>query len=160
MPPWVESVLAVLGDPRFISLVALGLSVWSLIRTRQLTALQTQLAAFQLKDREHVEAARTKADVRARLSPSGRNAHRIDLSNQQGAAPATEVDIEFLEVEEDALLPEGERRDKLPIPHLEPGESVKLVVFLGEKWPPFKFALSWKDPDGTPRRREDILYLS
>jgi hypothetical protein len=130
------------------------------MRTGPLTALQTQLATFQLKDREHIEAARTRADVRARLSPSGHHSYRIDLSNQQGAAPATEVDIEFLDVKEDALLPDGERKDKLPIPHLEPGESVKLVVFLGERWPPFKFALSWKDPDGTPRRREDILYLS
>jgi hypothetical protein len=158
MPLWVESVLAVLGDPRLISLVALGLSLWSLMRTRSLTSLQTQLAAFQLKDRERIEAARTKGDIRVRLFGAG-SSHRIELSNQVGAGPASDVDIEFLDQEEDSLLPQGERKDNLPVPRLEPGESITLMVVLAMgRWPPFKIALSWKDPDGTPQRREAILY--
>ena len=45
------------------------------------------------------------------------------------------------------------------MPHLEPGESVSLVIVLAEgKWPPFKIAMSWKDSDGTPQRQADILY--
>ena len=153
-------MLGVLGDPRLISLAALVLSWLAFRRSGRLTDLQTRKVEADLKDRERLEAAEEKADIRARLSRSGPSSHRIDLSNQPGAGPATEVDIEFLEVKEELLLPEGERKDKLPIPHLEPGESVKLVVFLGEKWPPFKIALKWKDPDGTPQRREDIVYLS
>jgi len=87
------------------------------------------------------------------------NSHRVELSNK-GDATAADVDIQFLDQDEDSLLPEGERKDKLPIPELEPGESVTLVVALTMgHWPPFKIALSWKDhPGGTPRRREDILY--
>ncbi len=158
MPPWVESVLAVLGDPRLISLAAVGLSLWSLMRSRALTALQTRLAALELANRERAEASREKADIRARLYSAGQHSHRIELSNK-GAATASEVDMAFLDQDEGALFPQGERKDKLPIPHLEPGESVTLVVALAMgRWPPFKIALSWKDPDGTPQRREDILY--
>ncbi len=158
MPPWVEGVMAVLGDPRLISLAAVGLSLWSLMRSRHLTSLQTRLAALELKNKERAEASREKANIRARLFGAG-SSHRIEISNQQGAAPATAVDIEFLDQDDDSLLPQGERKDKLPIPHLEPGESVNLVVALAMgRWPPFKIALKWIDPDGTPQRREDILY--
>jgi len=50
------------------------------MRTRQLTALQTQLAEFQLQDPKRIEAARKNADIRARLYRSGQHPHRVELS--------------------------------------------------------------------------------
>ena len=158
MPPWVESALGVLGDPRLISLAALVVAWWSLRRSGPLTAFQTRLAVLELKNKERAEASREKADVRARLYAAGQHSHGVELSNK-GVATASDVDIEFLDQDEDSLLPEGERQDKLPIPHLDPGEPVTLVVALAMgRWPPFKIALSWKDPDSTSHRREDVLY--
>jgi hypothetical protein len=159
MPPWVGSVLAVLRDPRTISLAALALSWWSFRRTSRLTALQTRIADLELKNPERIEASRTRADIRATLYGSIHSSHRIALENV-GAAPAFGVDIEFLD-EKGSPLPESEREEKLPISQLDAGPPVTLLAALASgRWPPFKIALSWSDPDGTPHRKETILYES
>lgn len=80
------------------------------MRSRQLTAIQIRLAALELKNKERAEAAREKADIRARLSVGCQHSHRIELANQ-GGATASDVDIEFLDRREDSLFPEGERKD-------------------------------------------------
>jgi len=160
MNPWVGSGLAVLSDPRFISLAALVLSWWSFRRSGRLTDLQTRIAGLELKNRASAEAAQARAYVQATLYGTGQYAHRISLANA-GAAPAFVVDIEFLDQKGTGVLPQGEREQKLPIPQIDPGQSVNLLAGLSsDRWPPFKIALSWKDPDGTPQRKETTLYES
>src|SRR5258708_1382351 len=149
MPPWAESVLTVLGDARVISLAALVLALLSFRRSSRLTDLQTRIADLELKNKERAEASREKADIRARLYNTGQYSHRLEVSNR-GGATADAVDIEFLDLEEDSLLPQGERRDKLPIPHLEPDESATLVVALAiHRCPPFKHPPSWNSPTAS-----------
>jgi hypothetical protein len=155
MPPWVSFVISVLGI--LISLGALIVSWKALKHTSPLTELQKRLAYLELRDRQRNEVARAQADIRAEL---GVEANRIFLLNV-GPAPAFRVDIEFLDEKGRGLLPEGEREEKLPVPRLDPGDSVALLAaFASGRWPPFEVALSWRDPDDTAQRRKVRLYES
>lgn len=156
MPAWLAGVFSVLGDPRVISLAALGLAWWSFRRSGRLTSLQTRIADLELKNRERVEAAREKADVRARLSGNDVMGYRVIVENASSGAGASQINIRFLENDP---IPDAEREEKLPIPELGPGERCPLVAGISKDCaPPFKIVLTWTDADGRPQRREKILY--
>jgi hypothetical protein len=158
MPPWLGPALQVLGF--LVSVTALGLSWRAFRRSGRLTDLQTRLATLELAEKKTVQASMARADVRAVLFEAGVHSHRIALENV-GGATATAVDIEFLDEKGKTLLPSGEREDKLPIPRLDSQRRVTLLVALASgRWPPFKVAVSWTDPDGSPQRVEDTLYLT
>ena len=153
MPVW----LGILGF--VVSVIALVVSIRAFQRVGPLTEMQTRLAALELAERKGAQVARTKAEVRATIVALGQHAHRVLLENI-GGAPAVDVDIEFLDEKGQALLPQGEREDKLPIPRLDPQRRVTLIAALAMgRYPPFKVAVSWTDPDGTRQRVEDTLYL-
>src|SRR5216684_3343268 len=124
MPPWVESVLAVLGDPRSISLAALVISWLAFRRSGRLTHLQTKKVEGDLKDRERIEAAREKADIRATFHGTIHTGYQVELESIS-AAVASDVDIVFLGPDP---IPPGERRLKHPIPTLEPGQLCPLTA--------------------------------
>lgn len=158
MPESVSRVLDVLGDPVFVSLVALGVSLLSLTRARRLSMLQARIADLELEDRVRVESSRTRGDVHAELISFDAMNHRLVLKNA-GAGPAFAVDIEFLEDKAAGILADGERETKLPIAQLGPGRSVGLVAALAvRRWPPFKVELTWKNADGARQRKETLLY--
>ena len=162
MPPWVGSILAVLSDARVISLAALLMALLSYRRTSRLTALQTRKIELELEEKERekdrLEAAQDRADIRARIYDRGQHSHRIEIENAS-AAIAYEVDIEFLDEKAAGILPQGEREEKLPISRIDPGTTVSLLAALAAgRWPPFNIALTWRDPEGTERRKETMLY--
>ena len=158
MPPWLGPVLHVFSF--LVSVTALALSWRAFRRTGRLTDLQTRLATLDLAEKKGVQALLARADVRAVLFDVGMHSHRIALENI-GGATATDVDIEFLDEKGKTLLPSGEREDKLPIPRLDSQRRVTLLVALASgRWPPFKVAVRWSDPDGSAQRVEDALYLT
>lgn len=158
MPPWLGPVLQVLGF--LVSIAAFLVSLRAFKRGGPLTEMQTRLAALELAEKKTVQAAMLRAAIRATLFEAGLHSHRIALENE-GGAPATDVDIEFLDEKGKTLLPSGEREDKLPVRRLDPQRRVTLLVALASgRWPPFKIAVSWTDPDGTRQRVEDTLYLT
>jgi hypothetical protein len=158
MPPWLGPGLQVLGF--LVSVTALALSWRAFRRSGRLTDLQTRLAMLELAEKKGVQALLARADVRAALFDVGMHSHRISLENV-GGATASAVDIEFLDEKGKTLLPAGEREDKLPIPRLDSQRRVTLLVALASgRWPPFKIAVRWTDPDGTHQRVEDTLYLT
>jgi len=157
MPPWLGLGLQILGF--LVSVTALALSWRAFRRSGRLTDLQTRLATLELAEKKNAQVSQSRAEIRATLFEAGPYSHRIALENE-GGAPATDVDIEFLDEKGKTLLPSGEREDKLPVPHIGSTRRVTLLVALVMgRYPPFEIAVSWTDPDGTKRRIEDTLYL-
>jgi hypothetical protein len=149
----VDLFLEILGDARFIAVLALGVSAYALVRTLPLQKIQQRLAGLDLEDREQSLLARQRADIRADAQI---HADRIYITNA-GEGTATDVNIQFLDKPDP--LAQNEREEKLPIEVLRPEESCSLIAgFAFGRVPPFKVALTWTDADGTRRHREQVLY--
>lgn len=77
-----------------------------------------------------------------------------------GGGPAMDVDLTVTDQRGVSLLLRSDRREKLPVPILEPHEKREILADAGgESQVPFDANLAWKDPDGTERYREKNLFL-
>lgn len=166
-------------------IIAVVISVVSLIRTRRVQGLQVELqkkqtelmeeqnklkkdqakmesilANHQIQDYEQARQAKSKADIDVALRPGrARGTYQIVLSNQGGAA-AQNVNLAIRQAEgAGSPLVQGDYDKKLPIPRLDPGKECPLLAALSHQcYPPFNVRVSWDDPDGTPRTKDQIIY--
>ena len=132
---------------------ALAVSIYVLHRTRPLQKLQERIAKLDLDQRLEAKAAGRRADIRAEIDCASR---RLLITND-GQATAENVNIRFLDKEDPIVNPE--REEKLQLLILRGGDAVALIAsWAGDRWPPFKVALTWNDPDGTPQSDKQGLY--
>ena len=159
---------SILGSPALSNLfagVALGVSVYALIRTRSVQTherrireqehavanVQEELSRLQL-ERERREAdAASRADVGARFVNLGKHRQRLRVFNK-GRAPAYGLEIHF--PEGNPLLAESDIESKFPVEMLESGDSFDLLSTAAIGSPPkMTVELRWQEDDGTSQRK-------
>jgi len=148
-----------------VALIALGISIWSLLRARCVQAKQLEfeaitaaLAKKQLELLESEEQEEEQAHVTAELVKVGRTDFRFVITNQ-GPATASDVTFEIDPTSPDNPLAANEAERKLPYPSLQPGQSFTLIAALhmGSAMA-YDTHLTWRNPDGSTD--ENKLHLS
>lgn len=146
-----------------ISLLAISVSVVSMIRTRKISekqiALEKVAAKLSKKQLELInkeEVAKTKALVDMELH-SEIDKHRLYFVNN-GYANASEVDFE-LKGEHFPFI-DDEYQRKFPLKTLRPGKDASLYL-IDEFGRPDHYEIEywWEDPDGTERKESQTIYL-
>ncbi|HEV8508878.1 MAG TPA: hypothetical protein VGQ48_00340 [Gemmatimonadales bacterium] len=159
MPSWLDVLLKVAGF--LLSVAALVISMRAFRRSTPLTQMQTRLAALELEAKTRAQVAQSKADVRASIHRTGQYSYDLVIENKNPAATATNVNIEFVNPEDETIFPQGERDRHLPVAELPGGDYVRIIAALASgRWPPFDVVLTWTDPDGTEQHKETKLRLS
>jgi hypothetical protein len=139
-----------------IAIVALVISVVSLVRARKVQAKQLEfeaitaaLAKKQLELLEKGEQTQEQAHVTAELVKVGRTDYRFVIMNQ-GVAIASDVTFEIDPTSPDNPLVTNECAGKLPYPSLQPGQSFTLIAALSfDSAMSYNTQLKWKNPDGS-----------
>ena len=139
-----------------IAILALAISVVSLVRARKVQAKQLEfeaitaaLAKKQLELLEKEDQTQEQAQVTAELVKVGSTDYRFVIMNQ-GVAIASDVTFEIDTTSPDNPLVGNECGRKLPYPSLQPGQSFTLIAALhmGSTLS-YNTQLKWKNPDGS-----------
>ena len=148
-----------------IAILAVILSITSLVRARKVQAKQLEfeaitaaLAKKQLELLENEEKTNERAHVTGELVKVGRTDYRFVITNQ-GPAVAEHVTFEIDDSSPDNPLVGNEAQRKLPHPSLQPGQSFTLIAALhmGSAMA-YDTHLGWQNPDGTEEKK--TLHLS
>jgi uncharacterized membrane-anchored protein YhcB (DUF1043 family) len=139
-----------------IAIVAVVISVVSLVRARKVQAKQLEfeavtaaLAKKQLELLEKEEQTQEQARVTAELVKVGRTDYRFVITNL-GVAVASDVNFEIDPKSLDNPLVANECARKLPYPSLQPGQSFTLIAALSMgSTMSYNTQLKWKNPDGS-----------
>jgi len=142
-------------------IVALGLSILSYRDSRKanrvqerLNEVEEKLKKYELEEKEKEREEATKACVEARIMEISRGNYRMKFWNS-GKATAYNIDFE-IEVEYRGFV----RRDIVPFEFLEPGKSFEERVIVHDGTPnKFKVTIIWKDMQGNPYSKEQIVTI-
>lgn len=147
-----------------ISLLAVIISTISLIRTRrvekeqlELQKITAELSRKQIKILDREEKDHNKAQINVQLIGSG-NEYKFVISNQ-GNAKAKNIYFELDSNCKDNPLVKGDYEEKIPIPSLNPGNSVDLIaaICMGSEMK-YNIIVKWDNPDGT--HEEDNIFVA
>jgi len=127
-------------------------------RQLEFEALQAELAAYNLKQRQEVDAKRKQGAISIDTSLRARGLYNLNIRNI-GEVPLFNVQlkIEMIDQEDSSPLMSGEEK-KFPIQRLDPGmtRSAAFITHLQCSFP-FMVCVNWNDPDGTERKMETVL---
>lgn len=122
------------------------------------TRIAKQLADWEAADR----AAALRADVRVTLEPrGGRDAYAFYVVNHgPGAARDVGLTLSSSKSGCNPIRPQ-DAEEMFPIAIMDVGDPLKINAQLstGVCVPPFTGTLSWRDEDGTSRRKEITVYF-
>lgn len=151
-----------------ISVLAVAVSVVSLVRTRRVEAEQLRqgrsmanLAERQLERLEEQEQTSSRAHLSVELVPDGelvaggRN-YAVVITNRSGN-PARNVRFEFIDTPRSPLL-RGDYESKIPAPFLQRDGRIRLFASITHGKPlSYRARVLWQDPDGAERSEEVFL---
>lgn len=147
-----------------LALVAVVISAISLIRTGKLQRQQSrlnevteELSRKQLELITKEEAVKEQALVIADLEGYGSD-WRFVITNE-GLSPAENVEFELIDCPKSPLVT-GDYNEKLPIPMLQPGQTVRLIAAIAQgNSLTYTARVSWTDSDGTRKKKEYFLSI-
>jgi len=148
----------------FVSLVAVVLSIISLVRTRkvqkeqiELQKITAELSRKQIQIIEREQAEQNKAKISVELVRFG-NDYRFLISNV-GYAKASNIHFDLDQDCQDNPLVQGDYETKIPIPSLNPGSSIELLaaISMGSAGR-YHVLVRWDNPDGT--QEEDRIFVA
>jgi hypothetical protein len=134
-----------------VPIIALILSIISLVRTRKVGKLEQQIreydAIIKKAEAEKIvkeSLAKPRADIDARVTKVSKNHYKLYVFNK-GDGRAYDVDYSF---EEGSSVHSIKRIT--PFEELNPGDHFEepAIVMLSGSGPKFKITLSWRDEDG------------
>lgn len=142
-----------------ISLLAVGVSVTALVRSRknhiqvmELERVHAELSQKQIDEIEKRKRLAQKADLRCRLEQQGNN-YKFIIENT-GQAEATNIYFGLDENNEHNPLVLSDYQSKTPYPSLAQGEfySILATIPLKVKQPVYFISLRWINQDGSQAR--------
>ncbi len=163
MMPIVNFLLDFLGDPRTISVVALGIALFSAVRTfalqKDLVPLQKEIAEHQVRMLREFQETDSTPVVNVFMRHIGGSIYQMVIGNT-GSVPVVDVNLEIIDRPgHESPLNSNDVSEKLPIKSLAPGDECPLVAGCGNgHWPPFDVKLSWGDDSGRPYVAEKRVY--
>lgn len=132
-----------------------GLAAVDSVRTRR---GQPALIREQLREYREARRAEQRADIRIRLERQSRTAKFVIFNC--GGAPGMDIDVQISRADgSDALMPD-DRRERVPIPRLDPNGEIRLQCLISsQRRPPFDALLTWTNPDGSEGKHRIQLSL-
>jgi hypothetical protein len=142
-----------------IPVVALGLSIVSLIDSRKASKIQDRLneveeklKKYELEEKEKEREEATKACVEARIINISKGNYKMKVWNS-GKATAYNVDFAIPQEYKITIW-----RDKVPYEFLESGKNFEEHVLVHFGTPDkFKLITTWTDEQGKPFSKEQLL---
>jgi len=147
-----------------VSLLAIVVSVLSLVRTRKIAAQQLDLekitAELSKKQLENIiksEEDAMNANVNVELNPSGEVDKLVICNN--GRANAKNVSIKVLGDYDPT--DRGDFESNIPITSLRPGKSVSIFFFTSEFGSPssYNIEVTWENPSGEKCKNIQTVYV-
>lgn len=163
MMPIVNFLLDFFGDPRTISVVALGVALFSAVRIftlqKDLAPLQKEIAEHQVRMLREFQETDSTPVVDVSMRHIGGSIYQMVIRNA-GSVPVVDVNLEIIDRPgHESPLNSNDVSEKLPIKSLAPGDECPLVAGCGSGHrPPFEVKLSWTDSSGTPYVAEKRVY--
>lgn len=146
-----------------ISILAVGISTISLVRTRKLAKEQleleritAELSKLQIENIAEEKIIKTKPKFNVSLKKMG-SSYNFYISNT-GQGSAYNVNFELIDCENSPLFT-SELLDMFPYQKMKPGSRIKLLASLSFNSPiKYQSKLSWEDENSN--RYEEIFWTS
>ncbi|WLP93867.1 hypothetical protein [Psychrobacter sp. M13] len=146
-----------------ISILAVGISTISLVRTRKLAKEQleleritAELSRLQIESIAEEKTNKTKPKFNVSLTKMGKS-YNFYISNT-GQGSAYNVNFELIDCEDSPLF-NSELIDMFPYQEMRPGSRIKLLASLHFNSPSkYQSKLSWEDENGN--KNEEIFWTS
>jgi hypothetical protein len=125
-------------------------------RQLEFEALQAELAAYSLKQRQEGDAKRKQGAISIETGLRARGLYNLNIRNIS-EVPIFNIRLTMIDQYESSPLMSGEEK-KFPIQRLDPGitRSAAFVTHMQCSFP-FSICVEWNDPDGTERKMETVL---
>ncbi len=146
-----------------ISILAVGISTVSLVRTRKLAKEQlelekitAELSRLQIESIAEEKINKTKPKFNVSLTKMGKS-YNFYISNT-GQGSAYNLNFELVDCEDSPLVT-SELLDMFPYQEMKPGSRIKLLASLNYNSPSkYQSKLSWEDE--TSNKYEEIFWTS
>jgi hypothetical protein len=143
-----------------IGVVALGVSIWSVLRSQKTARRQNRLQERLLKVEQSRERDRVtesqSAKLRAWVDRAGRTERQIVINEGQSEARAVKTLLDGLPIVGHPLVPQGVEE----VTHLGPGAHAEYLLAVSMGAPAtVQIEVEWEDDTGEPGRWRSQLSL-